>query len=52
MIHVHTKTFVHAQVRRRVAALREVQAKQDEVTKAFVRERAEIEAKFAQQLGE
>ncbi|KAI8466552.1 MAG: nucleosome assembly protein-domain-containing protein [Monoraphidium minutum] len=37
-------------VRRRVAALREVQTKQDEVTKVFVRERAELEAKFQQQL--
>jgi hypothetical protein len=35
-----------------VAALREVQAKQDEVQRAFVRERAELEAKFQGQLGE
>ena len=39
-------------VRRRVAALREVQARADEVNRAFVRERAELEAKYAKQLGE
>lgn len=39
-------------VRRRVAALRGVQERQDEVNRAFVRERAEIEAKYAKQLGE
>jgi len=39
-------------VRRRVAALREVQTQQDEVNKAFVRERAELEAKYQKQLGE
>jgi hypothetical protein len=41
-----------AQVRRRVAALREVQEKQDTLMKDFVRERAELEAKYQQQLGE
>ena len=39
------------QVRRRVAALREVQSKQDEIMRGFIRERAELEAKYQKQLG-
>jgi hypothetical protein len=34
-----------------VAALREVQSKQDEIMRGFIRERAELEAKYQKQLG-
>ncbi|GBF96552.1 hypothetical protein Rsub_09135 [Raphidocelis subcapitata] len=37
-------------VRRRVAALREVQSKQDEIMRGFIQERAELEVKYQKQL--
>jgi hypothetical protein len=39
-------------VKRRVAALREVQGDYDKLIKQFIRERAELQAKYEQQAGE